>query len=187
MFINFKCSQTHPPSTYLSKSKQARLQIKNLSFNKLKTYLIVLSNSNELNKKKKIKFSQIYEEEEQGLTSLIHFAAHNTLELDLARCNDIHPPPPAIECQSLAEFRGGGVRKGWTGWIGRNDRASRNLMEYRIPLNKRQLDVSIRYNFRNSGFKFGARRREGVGMEGRVDGIYHPGIGENERNTATGV
>lgn len=186
MFINFKCSQTHPPSTYLSKSKQAILQIKNLSFNKLKTYLIVLSNSNELNKKKKIKFSQIYEEEEQGLTSLIHFAAHNTLELDLARCNDIHPPPPAIECQSLAEFRRGGVRKGWTGWIGRNDRASRNLMEYRIPLNKRQLDVSIRYNFRNSGFKFGARGG-GVGMEGRVDGIYHPGIGENERNTATGV
>lgn len=117
MFINFKCSQTHPPSTYLSKSKQARLQIKNLSLNKLiKTYLIVLSNSNELNKKKKIKFLQIYEEQEQGLTSLIHFAAHNTLELDLARCNDIHPPPPpAIECQSLAEFRGGGVRKGWTG------------------------------------------------------------------------
>lgn len=56
MFINFKCSQTHPPSTYLSKSKQARLQIKNLSFNKLiKIHLIVLSNSNELNKKKKNK------------------------------------------------------------------------------------------------------------------------------------
>lgn len=55
-------------------------------------------------------------------------------------------------------------------------------MEYRIPLNKRQLDVSIRYNF---GIRDSNSAREGGG---RVwTGFITPRIGENERNTGTGV
>lgn len=174
MFINFKCSQTHPPSTYLSKSKQAILQIKNLSFNKLKTYLIVLSNSNELNKKKKIKFSQIYEEEEQGLTSLIHFAAHNTLELDLARCNDIHSPPPPSSVNPWPNSGGEGCGKDGQvelgGMIGH--RAIWWSIGYRLTNGNSTFRSDTIFGIRDSN---SAREGEGWAWRGAWTGFITPG------------